>query len=121
MKLFTQVTEVMAFCDCRRRWYWEYIEGWRSKAPQWQFIVGQLVHSGLEAYYKVGGGLQQALGALSSEGYRISGELARDQQGVWESMSHEYETQYDLAKNVLQNYLLFDSTEPLDEIGRAHV
>lgn len=41
-------TKLQAFCACPRKYFWEYVLGWRPEAPSNHLVFGQAWHSAME-------------------------------------------------------------------------
>jgi len=103
------VTEVMTFRDCRRLWYWQYYLGYQTKAPIWPLIIGQGVHSCLEAYYK-GKNVKDTydewlVGVISS--------LKRDFAETFDRIWSDVISMSTLVDGMIANYVQYEGTHSI--------
>lgn len=120
----TSVTDRISFRDCRRRWYYEVVErlGYKD-AINWALWTGDLLHYGLEWYYKSDRDIAYTIAMLEREYKRRDDILAQDYGpvyglGIGESGWQEYT----LVKSMLVNYDEFDRADRFfDEILHVNV
>ncbi|MDM7940124.1 MAG: PD-(D/E)XK nuclease family protein [Methanothrix sp.] len=110
---------------CRRAWLWS--QQYSPMKPVPAFWLGTNVHAGLEAYYRQLSpevlSLPKAPEAMTPaqialQEYERFGneayEKVRQLSGsLWETFSIEFDEAYSLGHKMLQNYFIFDATDPL--------
>jgi CRISPR/Cas system-associated exonuclease Cas4 (RecB family) len=52
-------SKVKGFMDCPRQYFFEYMLGWRSTAPNNDLVFGEAIHDGTEVFYLKGFGTDQ--------------------------------------------------------------
>ena len=105
------VTSLTYFSECRRQWWLG--ETWEPKKPQLAFWTGSLVHAGLEEYYKKGPKKGSENVPKTLEAFFKKTLKEYQERGDWDLYSQELESSYELGRGMLQNYMVYDESEPL--------
>ena len=118
----TSVTERATFRQCRRRWLLSTVHRLEPPGGTVEFLVGELVHAGLAAYYlhplpegarreRSAGARQAGIDALNAawagEAERLESELGF----LWPSAEPGWTEAADLARELLAHYFLWDEEE----------
>lgn len=112
------VSDLASFLSCPRQWWFNYY--WRTPVPAPPFWIGQIVHAGLEAYYKTGSP-EEALGRARKF---IVGEIDRlsVQFPEWSGVEASLTIDAEMALALIANYCIFDEENPLKaEIVRVEM
>lgn len=105
------VSNLSYFSECRRKFYWD--QTYRTPIPTKSLWVGQVVHAGLDAYYRNGRDSQKAIEAARD--FALS-EIDRYQEGLPsiaradQALSQPAEE----ALGFLANYCLYDEENRLE-------
>lgn len=105
------VTERGAFRDCRRRWRWEYVLGYKPRLPNVNAWIGIGVHAGLQSYYTAG--RDSALEAYDAWLKSELNALKRLFGCLWGLGRATYEEAGDLGRSILSSYVEYDARNPL--------
>ena len=96
-------SQISTFKDCRRKWYLSYVLGYSPKMTSPKLVLGKLVHSALESFYK-GGDIEKAYDqALISEIEKLKKEFPfADEE--FEAYLNELEDELNLGREMVRNY-----------------
>lgn len=47
-------SETQTYKECRQKWDWAYLQGWKSNVPSAPLTIGSMVHGGLQDWYVPG-------------------------------------------------------------------
>jgi hypothetical protein len=105
------VSDLVYFEDCRRQWLWgrEYT----TSRPQLQLWFGNVLHAGLEEYYKNNRSLAKGLIGLNRQLDQTIKEMRQFDEASFLSSIDKYEELAGMFEPLLTNYSIFDSEEPL--------
>jgi PD-(D/E)XK nuclease superfamily len=105
------VTERMAFRTCRRQWYLTTIENLEPRgAINWPFEFGTGLHSGLEAFYRAVGDLDEgdpldnAILAFNGWYEAVDAKIKKDLGDLAAPLRNELMEFHDLGIGMLENY-----------------
>lgn len=91
---------------CRRQWWLG--RSWKSPHLPQALWFGQLVHAGLEAYYRGEDPLNAAQDFVEAQFDEFDRELP-----YWRDRYNEFVTTAELSLSVLHNYTIFDENKPV--------
>jgi len=120
----TSATERATFRKCRRQWLLSVVHRLETMEDNLNFWLGELVHSGLESYYRsIQGGLPHDVAAnlalaAYEDGYDEAMEPLQGQwRAVWDLARPVYEDLGSLGYDMLVGYFEREATQPLfDEV-----
>lgn len=122
----TSATERAAFRKCRRQWFLTTVHHLETMETNLNFWMGELVHSGLETYYKAqqGGLPHEERVALAQAAYEDAYEAAiepiKEELGenlVWPLAEPMYEDLGAMGYQMLENYYERETVHPIgDEV-----
>ncbi len=123
----TSATERAVFRKCRRQWFLSVVHGLETMEGNLNFWLGELVHSGLEEYYKgIQGGLPHdvaanlALAAYEDKYLEAFEPLAAQWRAVWQLARPIYEDMGVLGYDMLAGYFEREQRQPLvDEVEQV--
>ena len=88
------------FLDCRKKFEWSYLRRLSPRTPSLPFLVGGLVHNGLERMYKTGGFDEEAERRIATAECNKAAKTA----GLTQKMSDKIYSQAAMVMGILRGY-----------------
>jgi hypothetical protein len=106
------VTDFQYFSDCRRQWWLGRL--WEPLRPNSNFWVGSAIHAGLEEFYehRDPDSAQDKMQEWINKSFI---DFSDRYSFTWETFYDEFVRLGELAQGMLQNYFLYEETEPVGE------
>lgn len=103
-------SEILTFMKCRRKWWLQYVEGYKSKeiAVVGALPLGSRVHAALEAYYKHDADLVKVYQMMLDEDRTMLEANGMDTKTL--------ESEGELGRLMLEGYLEWVATEGIDAL-----
>lgn len=105
------VTEVIDFDECRRRWYWSWVQGWTSKQPPLDRWLGEGIHIALDHYYWNGRDANIAVAHFDDWYAKFGDEQKKYGEFLWELVEESFRPMYELGRGMIGNYAYWDEQD----------
>lgn len=105
------VSDLVYFDDCRRQWRWN--REYTTTKPAYQLWFGNVLHAGLEGYYRGNRQLQAGLVAMGNQLTETIDEMRDQDPATFLQTIDKYEEMAGMFDPILTNYSLFDQANPL--------